>query len=269
MMPTLDIILPVRRTSPGLLATVASLAAQTDRQFGVVLGDGLPAGTPSDLEAAEKQFSDAGIPVRRLHAPCALDQLEYWNWLHAEARAAWLKPLLPGQRLQPRYVERLKESTGKNERAHLIRCDIEIRTDWGVETVRAPYTQAWLESGELLNHFPARVDWIANLANVAYTRLAWSATGGFDVHFPVCAPLNLNVLLAMRHGLANIPEVLAHAGPAVSLNATPRGRVNLWLELWLMMRQLRNGCLAAKQPWPSRGVWLGVTRGQAMHRESD
>ena len=109
--------------------------------------------------------------------------------------------------------------------------------------------------------------WIANLSNMAYTRVTWAAAGGYDVHFPACAPLNLNVVLALRYGLANLGEALAWSESPASLNGSPGSRVNLSLELWLTMRQLRNGCLAAKLPWPRGGVRRGVWRGLCLHRE--
>jgi hypothetical protein len=73
---------------------------------------------------------------------------------------------------------------------------------------------------------------------------------------PDCAGLNLNVTLALHHGLENLPEPLATMtlGRPFFLNDGDRTRVNLPLELWLILRQARNYCLAAKLPWTEK--WL-------------
>jgi hypothetical protein len=263
----LDIILPVRNPGPELASTAASLAAQTNREFGIILSDNQSATGLDHVAAAEQDLTASGIPVRRIRPPFALGRIEHWNWAHSESRAAWLKPLLSGQRVEPAYIARLRQCADEHPQAQIVRCDAEIQTEWGLETVRAPFDQHWLAPGELLNHFPANVAWISNLSNMAYTRATWAATGGYDVHFPACAPLNLNVVLALRYGLANMSETLARSESPVSLNALPGNRVNLWLELWLMMRQLRNGCMGSKLPWPAAGVRRGVSRGLSLHQE--
>jgi hypothetical protein len=267
MTPWVEIILPVRDPGQELAHTAASLVAQTDRQFGVILSDNLSVNGFDHLGAAERRLAAGGIPVRRIRPPFAMGRIEHWNWAHSQSRAAWLKPLLPGQRLMPDCIERLRQCAAERPQAQIVRCDAEIQTEWGLRTVRAPFDQHWLAPGELLKHFPANVAWIANLANVACSRVTWAAAGGYDIHFPACAPLNLNVGIALRYGLANLGETLVRSESPASLNGSAGSRVNLSLELWLMMRQFRNGCMGSKLPWPGGGVRRGVSRGLSIHQE--
>jgi hypothetical protein len=269
MTPALEIILPIRNPGDELTATVASLASQTDPRFGVILSDNFSSTGLDLLAAAEACLAAAGISVRRHRPPLALGRIEHWNWAHAQSQATWLKPLLAGGRLQPTYVERLLGCINDRPAARFIRCDAELQTEWGPETLRAPFAQATITPADFLNYFPARADWLGNLLNVAYHRVAWLATGGYSVHLPACAALNLNVILALHHGLENLPErlVAAEFAEGRSLNEITGSRVNLWLELWLVMRQARNYCLATKLPWPDGGVARGVWHGQSLRGE--
>ena len=180
MTPTLEILIPAGTPGDGLAETAASLAAQTDRRFEVLLGENF-AGTGSEQRAeAEKQLAAAGIAVRRADAPFEMKRLEYWNHAHSQARADWLKPLLPGEILKPEYVARLRRRVEEKPQAQFVRCDAELRTDWGIETVRAPFGESSIAAAQFGDYFPARVDWLCRAANVAYSRLAWLAAGGYS-----------------------------------------------------------------------------------------
>lgn len=251
MTPTLEILIPAGTPGDGLAESAASLAAQTDRRFEVLLGENF-AGTGSEQRAeAEKQLAAAGIAVRRADAPFEMKRLEYWNHAHSQARADWLKPLLPGEILKPEYVARLRRRVEEKPQAQFVRCDADLRTDWGIETVRAPFGESSIAAAQFGDYFPARVDWLCRAANVAYTRLAWLAAGGYSPQLPGFASLNLNVTLALHHGLENIAEPLVSAASAdrLPLNESRGERVNLPLELWLVLRQARNYCMASKVPW--------------------
>ena len=86
----LEIIIPVRNGSQGLLQTTAALAAQTDRRFAVLLSDDFSATGPAQIDEAQHELTAAGIAVRRLRPPRGLRRLEHWNWAHAQSRAGWL-----------------------------------------------------------------------------------------------------------------------------------------------------------------------------------
>jgi hypothetical protein len=250
----LEIIIPVRNGSRRLLQTAASLAAQTDRRFSVVLSDDFSATGPAQIEEAQHQLTAAGIAVRRLRPPRGLKRLEHWNWAHAQSRAAWLKLLLPGEELRPAYVERLGELVIRKPHVRFIRCDLALQTGWGPVEERAPFPRSGIEAAEFPHYFPRRVEWISRSINVACERTAWLAAGGYSTQLPACAALNFNVIQALHHGVENLGEPLAFVDSTEdgSLNGTGVGRVNYVLELWLILRQARNYCLATKLPWATR-----------------
>jgi len=251
MTPTLEILIPAGNPDDGLAQTAASLAAQTDRRFEVLLGENFSPAAREHLNEAEKQLLAAGITVRRANAPFEMKRLEYWNQAHSQARADWLKPLLPGEILKPEYIAQLRRRLEEKPQAQLVRCDAELHTEWGREIVRAPFSECSITVAEFGDYFPARVDWICRAANVAYSRLAWLAAGGYCNQLPGFASLNLNVTLALHHGLENIadPLVSVESADRLPLNESGGERVNLSLELWLILRQARNYCKASKVPW--------------------
>lgn len=263
----LEIIIPVRSDGAELAATIASLLVQADRRFSVLLGDALPAPDSMSLNEAERKLTAVGIAVRRLKPPSGFCALEHWNWAHAQSTADWLKPLAPGERLKPGYVSALLAHIADKPQARFVRCDAQFDTDWGPEILRAPFSDAAISPAQFVDHFPARIDWISRSVNVAYHRAAWLAAGGFSPQFPVFAALNLNAILALHHGIENLaqPLVVADYTDAFPLNAGGRGQVNLCLELWLLLRQVRNYCQSAKIPWP-RGCLLAQSFFAARRR---
>jgi hypothetical protein len=256
----LEILLPLRNPGAELTLTAASLAAQTDRQFSVLLGEDAlrPSNYAADL--TQRQLTAAGIAVRRVKPPFAMKRIEYFNWLHTQAQAAWLKPLLPGEQLKAAYVERLRQRMSEKPRAQFIRCDLALDTEWGTENLVAPFEQSEVKPAELPHFFPAEVEWLSRSANVAYSRTAWLAMGGYSPQLPASARLHFNVLLALHYGLENLGETLATAdlGNGFSLNENGVSRVNHSLELWLILRQAKNYCAAAKLPWPGKCLFLPV-----------
>jgi hypothetical protein len=258
MSSVLEIIIPLRNPGAELASTIASLTSQTDRDFRVLLCDNYSTTGIEPIMAAQKQLVAAGIAIHCVKPPFELRRIEHWNWAHAESRGEWLKPLLPGGTLKPTYVQQFKQRISRQPKAQLVRCEFEIesaRTD-SRDDAPFPSAQPSLDPLEFLQYFPARMEWLAASVNMAYRRTAWLAAGGYCPQLPGCASLNLNVTLALHHGLENLPETLA-AMPLVRpffLNDGDRARVNLPLELWLVLRQARNYCLAAKLPWAKK--WL-------------
>lgn len=266
MQPELEIIIPVRNPDQRLARTVASLAAQTDRKFSVILSDNASGSGLNHLKEAQQQLAAVGIPARRIRAPGEMGRLEHWNWAHAMAEADWLKPLPMGSELRPAYVEALNQRIHRQPQAQSVRCDADVMTEWGPETVRAPFQETSLSAAGFMEYFPASIRWLAGSSNMAFRRVAWQAAGGYSVQLPGSSFLNLNVILALHHGLENIHESLVAVDLAgeVGLNENHGGRVNLWLELWLILRQARNYSLAAKLPWPKK--WLLLKGMMAMGR---
>src|SRR5262249_18729626 len=156
----------------------------------------------TQFDDAEKTLAAAGLTVRRVQAPFALKPIEHWNWAHAQAQAGWLKPLPSGAVLRPEYVEKLKQRLNRQPDARFIRCECAPATTAPPAPADpAPFTKPSLTPGEFLDYFPARLKWLATLDNVVYSRLAWQAAGGLCPQLPAGAALNLNVTLALHHGL--------------------------------------------------------------------
>lgn len=260
MSAALEIIIPARNPGAELDQTVASLASQTDRDFSVLLGDNFSTTGHEHLNNALRQLSAAGIPAKCLKPPFELRRVEHWNWAHAQSQAEWLKPLPPGGRLKPEYVSRLKQQMDRQPKAHLMRCELEMESANAQlqAMTRAPFSQPSLTPTEFLNHFPTQMPWLASPLNIAYRRAAWLAAGGFCPQLPACAGLNLNITLALHYGLENLPESLVAWTPPSALNASGAGRVNFPLELWLILRQARNYCIAAKLPWTRKRLLLAA-----------
>jgi len=256
MTPTLEILVPAGAQAGRLNQTVASLVAQTDRRFSVLLGENAGRAGLEEAADAEKQLAAVGIMVRRLARSNDSTRIEHWNGLHAHARADWLKPLVCGDTVKPGYIAALLRRLEERPAARLVRCDVEVLTQWGLETVRAPFDEPSVSPAEFADYFPARVDWICRSANVAYSRTSWSMTGGYCNQLPGFTSLNLNVTLALHHGLENLAAPLAsvESRDLLPWNECEGDRVNFAAELWLILRQARNYCLAANVPWRG-GVW--------------
>jgi hypothetical protein len=250
----LEIIIPVRDGSHRLLPTAASLAAQTDRRFAVLLSDDFSATGPHQIDEAQNQLAVAGIQVRRLRPPRGLKRLEHWNWAHAQSRGGWVKLLLPGEELRPAYVERLGRCVAERPHARFIRCDVELRTEWGPVISRAPFAGNGVDPAEFVRYFPRQRKWIARSINVACDRTTWLSAGGYATQFPVRAALNFNVIQALHHGVENVPEplVAVEAPERPDLSGNGGGRASAAIELWLILRQARNYCAATKLPWPKK-----------------
>jgi hypothetical protein len=246
----LEIIIPAEEFGPEFAQTIASLAAQTSRQFSVLLAHNRCPGRINQFDALDQKFAQAGIPMRRLVPAEELGRIELWNWACAQSRAAWINILFSGERLAPAYVECLQKRIREKPDARIIRCDVELETEWGPQRLAGPFSETTLKNSEIMRCFPARVEWLAGSLGFAWQRTAWLTLGGWPTQLPGWATLNLNLLFALHYGLENIPEALAMAPAADSsfMKKNLKRRISLTLELWLILRQAQNYCLAAKLP---------------------
>jgi hypothetical protein len=253
----LEIILPVRECGVALSQTVASLLAQTDRNFAVVLADKFSRTNGNSVDATQRQLSAGGISTRRIKAPFQMNEIEHLNWACARSEAAWLKPLFPGEQLKPGYTARLKQRIAARPNARIISCDWTRETEWGTETITANFSRDSLTAAEFSNYFPAGFSFFSCPINFAYHPTAWQAMGGYSTELPHYAALNLHLLLVLHYGLENLHEILAHGSPTKQcLNESGGAKVNHWLELWLVLKQAAIYCRAAGKPWPTK--WLFV-----------
>lgn len=262
MTPWLEIVMPVRNPGDKLLETAASLVAQTERGFGVVLSDNHSTSGGEFIEQARTLLEDAGIPAKVVRPPGELGRVEHWNWAHGQATADWLKPLFVGDLLAPEYVARVGERVRARPAARFIRCEMEVRSPEGSHATRAPSAREALTPAEFLQLFPHRGNWIGGPVNSAFHRLAWQLAGGYMPQLPACADLQLAVTMILRHGLELIPEPLAifQLHTQRFSHGIGRRKVNGCFELWMILRQARNYCLNTNLPWPPDGVRAGMGR---------
>jgi hypothetical protein len=241
-----------------LPATIASLIAQTDHNFAVILGENASPTANMVVNAAQRQLTAAGVEVRHLKAPFEMKPVELLNWSHAQSQAAWLKPLFPGEELHREYVARLKERISAKPNARVIACACTLDTEWGLETIAAPFTGDDITTTEFKGYFPAHLEWLKRTINFAYNRTAWLALGGYSPQLPNYAALNLHVLLALHYGVENLSQALVNAsGPeGFSLNENRCARVNHSLELWMVLRQAAIYCRSAGGPLPAKSFFL-------------
>ncbi|HEV7402215.1 MAG TPA: glycosyltransferase family A protein [Chthoniobacteraceae bacterium] len=259
--PWLEIVIPVRNPGAPFLRTIASLEAQSERGFGVVLSDNHSTAGEEIIREARERLEAAGIPVRAVCPPTELSRVEHWNWAHHAAHADWLKPLFVGDTLEPAYVAAVRARVAQAPAAQVVRCDFDFLIQGTRQpAARAPAGHASLTPAEFLRYFPERGNWLGGPINFAYTRLAWLSAGGYAVHLPACADLDLYVALVLRHGLELVEESLAvfelH-GERFSMGIRRRHVIGV-VELWLILRQARNYCEAVALPWPRHGVAAGV-----------
>lgn len=263
MTPWLEIVMPVRNPGDKLRETTASLLAQTERGFGVVISDNFSTKGVEELDTAQRALEAGGVPVRRVKPPFELGRVQHWNWAHAQARADWLKPLFVGDLLRPQYVARVGERVRRRPECAIVRCEFEQRVNGAVTMVTGtPFAAESLTPVEFLDWFPAHGNWIGGPVNVAHRRSAFQAAGGYAVQLPVCADYHLNVMLALHHGIESISETLAtfQLHEQRFSHGIVRRRVNGCFEIWLILRQARNYCESAGLPWPRLGVARGMAR---------
>lgn len=248
----LDIVVPVRNPGGELLATAASLAAQTERGFAVLLSDNF-----SSAQEIISQFCEtmkaADIPVRCLQPPFESSDWSHWNWSHSQGDAGWTKLLPGGNGLKPVFVERVKQRINARPDAQFILCQSERMRAGGALVDAAPFRVDSLTPAEFLPVFAQSGGWLAGIAGAVYRRDTWRAVGGYAAGFPRTTDLRLNAMLALLYGLEMIHEPLVTTrgdGPAMAGS----GRSNLTVELWLAFRQMRNYAGSVNLPWPG-GIW--------------
>lgn len=259
----LEIVIPVRNPGDKLMETVASLEAQTERGFGVLVSDNFSTMGQEWIDRALSRLAASGIPARMVKPSFQLGRVEHWNWAHTQAQGDWLKPLFVGDLLAPRYVKALRTRISARPDARFVRCEFTLRTPEGERpAMRAPCIDESLNPSDFLRYFPRFGNWIGGPVNQAFHRVAWQSVGGFMPQLPACADLQLSVALVLRHGIELLPEPLAtfQLHTQRFSHGITRRRVNGCFELWLILRQARNYCLSAGLPWPNHGVTTGLRR---------
>src|SRR6516164_7731796 len=156
----LEIVMPVRNPGAKLLETGASLAAQTERGFGVLLSDNFSTNGQEIIAQFCEAMRAAEIPVRRVQPDYELGRVQHWNWAHGQGEAEWLKPLFVGDLLKPNLVASHRRRIESKPGAQIIRCEFELAIAGKIQpAVRVPFQQESLTPTEFLNYFPSLGNW--------------------------------------------------------------------------------------------------------------
>ena len=208
---TLEILIPIRNPTEVFAQTIDSLAAQTDKNFSVLISDNFSTKGQVHLTAALEKLSAAGIPARRVQPPVELGRVEHWNWLHEQSQADWLKPLFAGDWLEPVYMARLRETVAANPACRYVFSN--GYTHFPGEAPRTgpnPWTGRFRTPKEMQDMVLRFGMQFGPPSAAAYERQTFQSLGGYDPALPICADSYLFCKLAALFGTAGISEPVFH-----------------------------------------------------------
>jgi glycosyltransferase involved in cell wall biosynthesis len=207
----LEVLIPVRNPTGVFAKTIDSLAAQTDRDFSVLISDNFSTTGREHIEQALKKLGEAGIAARKIQPPSELGRVEHWNWLHHQSNADWLKPLFAGDWLEPAYISHVREIAATTPACRYIysngythqqgKPDITGTNKWAGRFNTAKEMQDVVLRYGMQFGPPSAA---------AYERQAFLSAGGYEPSLPITADSYLFCKLAARFGAAGIQEKLVH-----------------------------------------------------------
>src|ERR1700716_291691 len=100
----LAVLIPLRNPTEVLRRTIASLTAQTDREFFVLLSNNHSTTGLNFIEEARNALEQSGLKVSLIQPPQELERIEHWNWMHFQSSAEWIKLLFAGDWLEPACI---------------------------------------------------------------------------------------------------------------------------------------------------------------------
>lgn len=246
-MPTVGVVVPVRDRAAMVVEAVASVLAQTHRDFAlVVVDDGSTDGSADAVRDAMTAApagsrvvrQDArGVAAARNEGAAVVDSA----WLaFLDSDDLWLPEKLAVQMawLEARPSYRIGQ-TGER---------------W-IDDGRHRNPRAWHRKEEWL--FPRCLDrCLVSPSAVVIRRDLWEALGGFDASYPVCEDYELWLRVALREpvGLVDEALVVKRGGHADQLSRSTWG-----LDRWrvaALVKLLGSGALGADE----RGAVLAVLR---------
>ena len=208
---TLEVLIPVRNPTEVFVKTIDSLAAQTGKNFSVLISDNFSTNGADHFDRALQTLSAAGIAACKIQPPAELGRVEHWNWLHQESKADWLKPLFAGDWLEPIYFSRLRETIAANPSCRYVFSNGFTHVP-GEAPRTAPNT--WTgrfrppaEMQELVLRFGMQ---FGPPSAAAYERQAFFTAGGYDSTLPICADSYLFCKMAALFGTIGMPDRLFH-----------------------------------------------------------
>jgi hypothetical protein len=208
---TIEVILPLRNPPAVLQRSIESLAAQTDRNFSVLLSDNHTTKGGELLDAAVSQLQGAGITVRRVKPPFELGRVEHWNWAHHESQANWLKPLFAGDWLDKTYVARLREVIAANPQCRYVFCNYVLHPGNNpTVTSDSPWAGRFRSAAEMDLKVLSHGMQFGPPSAAAMEKTAFITVGGYPTPLPICSDSLMFCTLAARYGVYGIEEPLCH-----------------------------------------------------------
>ncbi len=271
MLTSLEVILPLRNPPAEFLQTVASLLAQDDRDFQVLLSDNYSRTGREHLDAAVDQLRGAGIPVRVVRPPLELGRVEHWNWAHLEATAAWVKPIFAGDWLAPGYVRQLRAGTAAHPDCRYAFTNFVLhRVGKPPETSASPWAGGYHPATVMRDRVLTHGMQFGPPSAAAFAREAFVLLGGYPTTLPICADSVLFCKLAARFGVLGLAEPLCHFNihEARFSTSLPGKRRETLDENLTYYGQLGYHAWTENRPWPKLGFlrllvreWRNFRRG--------
>jgi glycosyltransferase involved in cell wall biosynthesis len=207
----LEVLIPVRNPAEVFAQTIDSLAAQTDRDFSVLISDNFSTSGAEQIENALEKLSGAGIAARKIQPPSELGRVEHWNWLHQQSNADWLKPLFAGDWLEPAYVSRVRETAAATPACRYIYSNgYTHRPGLPDFTAHNKWAGRFNTAREMQDVVLRHGMQFGPPSAAAYGRQAFLSAGGYDPKLPIAADSYLFCKLAAQFGAAGIQEKLVH-----------------------------------------------------------
>lgn len=210
MATTFEILIPVRNPTEVFRKTVESLAAQTDKNFSVLISDNFSTTGHEHMAAALAALTDAGLTVKKIRPPAELGRVEHWNWLHYQSAADWLKPLFAGDWLEPDYVATVRGIAAEEPRCAYVYCGYHLHRDGKTSGGAGHWSGRFFTAEEMQDVVLRYGMQFGPPSAAAYRRDVFLRAGGYEPTLPICADSLLFCKLAARHGAYGVPRVCAN-----------------------------------------------------------
>lgn len=207
---TFEVLIPVRNPTEVFVKTIDSLAAQTDKNFSVLVSDNFSTSGSEQIEIALRKLSAGGIPARKIQPPAEIGRVEHWNWLHYQSKADWLKPLFAGDWLEPDYIATIHKTAQAEPACGYIYCAFRVHRETKIETVTQGWTGRFFSAREMQDVVMRYAMQFGPPSAAAYKREFFLKSGGYEPSLPICADSLLFCKLAARNGAYGLSTVLVH-----------------------------------------------------------
>lgn len=207
---TIEVLIPVRNPTEVFFKTIESLAAQTDKNFSVLISDNFSIKGAEHFESALQKLAAAGISAKKIQPPSELGRVEHWNWIHQQSQADWLKPLFAGDWLELDYISSVRDIIRGESACGYIYCGFQHHHGAETWTVISHWNGKFFSAHEMQNVVMRYGMQFGPPSAAIYKRELFIQSGGYDSSLPICADALLFCKLAARHGAFGISSVKTH-----------------------------------------------------------